>query len=125
MFLNGFCYVFKLFLRSSLFFQISGNQHEKPCLSGYTEFSNKKYIQEKFYMRRPALRVPGGNLVDGLPPARHTEAVAKPGRLGPAQNDEPMQNLFELTMFCSMIDKKTHRISCPEYTEDLDKYFKM
>ena len=33
-----------------------------------------------------ALRVPGGNQVDGLPPARHTETVAKPGRLGPTKN---------------------------------------
>ena len=29
-----------------------------------------------------ALRVPGGNQVDGLPPARHTKTVAKRGRLG-------------------------------------------
>ena len=36
-----------------------------------------------------ALRVPGGNLVDGLPPARHMETVVQPGRLGRAQNDEP------------------------------------
>ena len=35
-----------------------------------------------------ALRVPGGNPVDGLPPASHMETVAKPGRLGPAKNDD-------------------------------------
>ena len=40
-----------------------------------------------------------GNLVDGLPHDCHTETVAKPGRLGPAQNDEPMQNFIELSMF--------------------------
>ena len=28
-------------------------------------------------MLQTALRVPGGNQVDGLPPARHTETVAK------------------------------------------------
>ena len=71
-----------------------------------------------------ALRVPGGNPVDGLPPARHTETVAQPGRLGPAQNGEPMQNFIELTMFCIAIEKKSHSISCPEYIEDLDKYVK-
>ena len=30
----------------------------------------------------------GGNQVDGLPLASSTETVAKPGRLGPAQNDK-------------------------------------
>ena len=46
-----------------------------------------------------ALRVSGENPVDGLPPARHTETVAKPARLGPAENDEPMQNLSKLARF--------------------------
>ena len=31
-------------------------------------------------MRWSALRVPGGNQVDGLPPARHTETIAKLAR---------------------------------------------
>ena len=81
----------------------------------------------KFYykIRWSALRVPGGNQVDGLPPARHTETVAKPGRLGPAQNDEPMQNFIELTMFCIIFWEKSPRISCPEYIKDLDKCDKM
>ena len=35
-----------------------------------------------------ALRVLGENPVDGLPPARHTETIAKLARLGPAKNDE-------------------------------------
>ena len=55
----------------------------------------------------------------------NTETVAKPGRLGPAQNDEPMHFFIELTMFCMMIEEKTHRISCPEYIEDLDRCDKM
>ena len=42
---------------------------------------------------------PCGNLVDGLPHDCHTETVAKPGRLGPAQNDEVRENLVELSMF--------------------------
>ena len=42
---------------------------------------------------------PCGNLVDGLPHDCHTETVAKPGRLGPAQNDELRENLVELSMF--------------------------
>ena len=44
-----------------------------------------------------ALRVPGGNPVDGSPPARHMGTVAKPGRLRPTQNDEPMENFIALT----------------------------
>ena len=62
---------------------------------------------------------PCGNLVDGLPHDCHnTETVAKLGRLGPAQNDEPMQNIIELTMFCITIEEKRSRISCAEYCED-------
>ena len=72
-----------------------------------------------------ALRVPGGNPVDGLPPARHTETVAKPDRLGPAQNDKPMQKNIKLTMFCIITLMRSHRISCPEYIEDFDKCDKM
>ena len=52
---------------------------------------------------------PGGNQVDGLPPAPSAETVAKPGRLWPAQNDESMQNFIELTMFRSMVEGKTPR----------------
>ena len=54
-----------------------------------------------------ALGVPGGNPVDGLPPARHTETIAKLARLGPAENDELMQKIMELTTFCSMKHMKT------------------
>ena len=60
---------------------------------------------------------PCGNLVDGLPHDCHTETVAKPDRLGPAQNGKPMQNIIELTMFCITIEEKSPRISCPEYIE--------
>ena len=51
--------------------------------------------------------------------------MAKPGRLGLAQNDEPMHIFIEVTMFCIMIEEKSPRISCPEYIEDLDKCIKM
>ena len=57
---------------------------------------------------------PCGNLVDGLPRDCHTKTVAKPDRLGPAHNDEPMQNIIELIMFCITIEEKSLRISCPE-----------
>ena len=50
-----------------------------------------------------------GNLVDGLPHDFLTETVAKPGRLGPAQNDKPMLNFFDLERFCSMTYKKNQR----------------
>ena len=48
----------------------------------------------------------------------HTETVAKPGRLGPAQNGELMQNFIEWTMFCMMIEEKSPRICCSEHIED-------
>ena len=51
--------------------------------------------------------------------------MAKPGRLGPAQNDKLMENFIELTLFCIITLMKAHRISCPEYIEDLDKCDKM
>ena len=44
---------------------------------------------------RTALRVPGGNQVDGLPPARHTKTVAKRGRLSArTQVHLTMEKLF-------------------------------
>ena len=46
------------------------------------------------------------------------ETVAKPGRLGPAQNDEPMQNFVELSRFCLMTFKKALRKLCRAYVED-------
>ena len=42
-----------------------------------------------------ALRVPGGNPVDGLPPARHTKTIAKRARVGPrTQMHVTMEKLF-------------------------------
>ena len=32
----------------------------------------------------------------------NTETIAKPGRLGPAQNGKPMRKFVELSRFCSM-----------------------
>ena len=62
---------------------------------------------------------PCGNLVDSLPHDCHnTETVAKPGRLGPAQYDEPMHFFIELNMFCMMIEEKSPRICCPEHIEN-------
>ena len=72
-------------------------------------------------MKRPSTSPPCGNLVDGLPHDFHTETVAKPDRLEPAQNGENVENFSELSMFCIVIDNETPRISCPEYIEDLDK----
>ena len=68
---------------------------------------------------------PRRNQVDGLPRVCHTETVAKPGRLGSAQNDEPMQHFVELTRFCSMNFKKTHRKPCRAYIEDQHGYDKI
>ena len=47
-----------------------------------------KIFDETFFMKRHSTSPPCGNLVDGLPHDCHTETVAKPARLGPAQNDE-------------------------------------
>ena len=70
-------------------------------------------------MERHSTSPPCGNLVDGLPHDCHnTETVAKPGRLGPAQNDEPMHFLIELTIFCMTIEEESPRICCPEHIED-------
>ena len=46
--------------------------------------SQSRNIEEKIlWIRWSTLRVPGGNQVDSLPPAWHTETVAKPARVGP------------------------------------------
>ena len=76
-------------------------------------------------MKRHSTSPPCGNLVDGLPHDCHTETVAKPGRLGPAQNGKLMEFFIEFTLFCIISLVKSHRISCPEYIEDLDKCDKM
>ena len=57
--------------------------------------------------------------------AINTETVAKPGRLGPAQNGKLMENFIGLTYFCIITLMKAHRISCPEYIEDLYKCIRM
>ena len=79
---------------------------------------------QRIEMLVSALRVSGGNPVDGLPPARHTEAIAKLARLGPAENDKLMHFLLSLPCFdgCS---KTTPRKSCLEYIGDLDKCVQM
>ena len=57
-------------------------------------------------MEKHSTSAPCGNLVDGLPHDCYTETVAKPARLGPAQNDKPMHFFIELTVFCIMIEEK-------------------
>ena len=76
-------------------------------------------------MTRHSTSPPCGNLVDGLPHACHGETMAKPGRLRPAQNDEPMETFVEIIMFYIIFEKKSPRISCPECIEDLDKFIQM
>ena len=44
--------------------------------------------------------------------------MAKLARLGPAQNDEPMQTILDLSMFFSMKYIKTQRKPCQAYVED-------
>ena len=56
---------------------------------------------------------------------RNTETVAKPGRLGPAQNDEPMQNFVELSRFHSMKCINTWRKPCQAYIENQHKCVKI
>ena len=76
-------------------------------------------------MTRHSTSPPCGNLVDGLPHDCHTETIAKLARLGPAQNGKLIDFFVELAMFCIIFEKKSPRISCPEYIEDLDKCGKM
>ena len=66
-----------------------------------------------------------GNQVDRLPLDCHTETVAKPDRLGPAQNDKPMQHFVELSRFHSMKCIKTQRKPCQAYIEDQYERVKM
>ena len=65
-----------------------------------------------------ALRVPGGNPVDGFPPDRHMETVAKPARLGPAKNGTTLEIFFELSRFWIFTLRKVHRKRCRAYIED-------
>ena len=89
------------------------------CCKWWSEnLQKKENWKRNFIVRWSALRVPGGNQVDGLPPARHTETVAKPGRLGPAQNDELTQNFIELARFCIVKYMKSPKISFRAYIED-------
>ena len=74
-------------------------------------------MMEMLWMKRHSTSPPCGNLVDGLPHDCHTETIAKPDRVGPAQNGKPMQNFVELSSFCSMTLKKTQRKHCRAYVE--------
>ena len=115
-----------MFYRSSIFLEndfleisskFSENEENEKSLEG-----SKNTVG----LRRHSTSPPCGNLVDGLPHDCHnTETVAKPGRLGPAQNDELMQNFIELTIFWSMFEEKTPRKCCQECIEDLEKYIKI
>ena len=92
----------------------------------FSDYSFLKKTKEYIYVfvEKHSTSPPCGNLVDGLPHDCHTETIAKPARPGPAENGKPMENVIELSMFCIIFDKKTPRISCPEYIEDLDKCIK-
>ena len=48
----------------------------------------------------------------------HTKTVAKPDRLGPAQNDKPMQIFVELSRFWWITLREVHRKPCRAYVED-------
>ena len=54
-----------------------------------------------------ALRVPGGNLVDGLPPARHTKTVAKRARVEP----RTQMHMTMTILFWRMISSTSARLS--------------
>ena len=82
----------------SMRFQISRNFEKMRIskrISGIFEFFEifRKERYDKCGMEGHSTSPPCGNLVDGLPHDCHTETVAKPGRLGPAQNGKlPPQN---------------------------------
>ena len=109
----GFNVMFIIFLLHLLFVIILWSQY----------FSKKI-----FFWTSSSTSAAGGNQVDGLPPVwNNTETVAKPGRLGLAQNDEPMQNFVDLSSFWIITLMKAHSIFCPECIEDSCEcfFFKM
>ena len=53
------------------------------------------------FFARHSTSPPCGNQVDGLPPARHTETVAKPARLGPAKNGTTFENFGQVAPYGS------------------------
>ena len=70
------------------------------------------------WMKKRSTSPPCGNLVDGLPRDCHTKTIAKPARVGPAENGKLMENFFELSRFCSMKYRKTQRKPCQAYVEN-------
>ena len=71
----------------------------------------------KFIWQGNSTSLSGGNLVDGLPPASSMETIAKPARLGPAENGKLIEKI-ELSRFCSMKYVKTQRKPCQAYVDD-------
>ena len=107
----------------SMRFQISRNFEKmrifkkKSRIFEFFEFLQKER-RYNWGMKRHSTSPPCGNLVDGLPHDCHTKTVAKPSRLGPAQNGEPTQNFIELSMFLCITLRKVHRKPCRAYVED-------
>ena len=100
-------------LRSQIFENFEKMKNFQENIENFRNFGiSSEGRQEWRGMTRHSTSPPCGNLVDGLPHDCHTETVAKPGRLGPAQNGEPMQNFLELSRFCSMTLQKTQRKPC-------------
>ena len=81
----------------SMRFQIFENFRKLRNLTEIKKFSKfeKIWLEREIYvwMKGHSTSPPCGNLVDDLPHDFHTESVAKPCRLGPAQNGElPPEN---------------------------------
>ena len=109
-------------LRRGLWYPWILENFEKMIISRkIKKYENFKYLKDewkKYGMIRHSTSPPCGNLVDGLPHDCHnTKTVAKPDRLGPAQNGKLMPKNIELSMFCSMTCKKTQRKLCQAYIE--------
>ena len=87
-------------LRSQIFENFEKMKKFKENFEKYRSFEFHRRKIRSLGMKRHSTSPPCGNLVDGLPHDCHnTETIAKLARLGPAENDEPMQNFVELSMF--------------------------
>ena len=61
---------------------------------------------------------PSGNLVDGLPLVCSTRAVVYETRWAPRKMVHRHPKMVEVSMFCMMTLRKSHRIRCGTYYED-------
>ena len=92
----------------------------------FTFFKRKSFEGRLMNLAQPVSSTSpsGGNQVDGLPPASSTETVAKPDRLGPAQNGELTQLLRVIAILNYEVYEEARK-PCQAYVEDQYKCVQM